>query len=179
MKLTSTGGSSKRSCLKISRRYRLIRLRVTAHPIFLVTVMPIRAARPSFSRHTTRNPFTEVLHGELESLRYSARFRKRTDFGNVTFPVSTGTIRRLLGCDSYRKVFTTFCSSSLDNQTAVFSSHSYQKSVSTLTTGVAWLKCSFHLCLPLLVLFFRKWVIKHNMPLVSRFLLKYPRDRKN
>ena len=59
--LTSTAAIPKRLCLKNSRRYRLTRLRTTAHPIFLLAVMPSRAVCRLFSPHTTRKPRTAVL----------------------------------------------------------------------------------------------------------------------
>ena len=147
--LTSTAAIPKRLCLKNSRRYRLTRLRTTAHPIFLLAVIPSLATWRLFSRHTTRNPRTAVLWGAEASWINSARFRKRAVFGNVDpVPAITQELK-LFHCDSYGQVFTPFCPSTLDNQAAIFCRHSYQKSVGAFTWSITWLICSFHLNLPL------------------------------
>ena len=81
--LTSTAAILKRLCLKNSRRYRLTRLRTTAHPIFLLAVIPRRAVCRLFTCHTTRKPRTAVLCFAEASWMNSDLFRKRTDFGNL------------------------------------------------------------------------------------------------
>jgi hypothetical protein len=58
-------------------------------------------------------------------------------------------IEALLYSNSYGEVFTSLSSSALDNQTPIFSGHSYQKTMGTLAGYIAWLICSFHLNLPL------------------------------
>jgi len=151
--LTSTGGSSMRSCLNTSRRNRFTRLRTTAQPIFLLTVIPIRTDGPLFSRHTIRKPFTVVLDCALERDKNSVRFRKRNVFGNAESPVPKDTARRLLGCNSYGQIFAAFGSSALDNQTTILGGHSYKKTMGAFTTNITWLESSFHLCLPLLKYF--------------------------
>jgi hypothetical protein len=56
--------------------------------------------------------------------------------------------KHLLYGDSDCQVFTPFCSSALNYQTAIFSCHSYQKTMSTLAGDITWLIRSFHLDLP-------------------------------
>lgn len=148
--LTSTGGSSMRSCLNTSRRYRFTRLRTTAQPIFLLAVIPIRADGPLLSRHTIRNPLTEVLDCALERDKNSDRFLKRTVFGNSAPPVSKITAGRLLGRNSYGQIFASFSPSALDYQPTILGGHSNQKTMCAFTTDITWLESSFHLCLPLL-----------------------------
>ena len=71
---------------------------------------------------------------------------------------------------SYGQVFTPFCPSPLDNQTTIFRGHPDEKTMGTFTGSVTWLISSFHLTLPLNK-FFRKWVIKHNSPMLSSYIL--------
>lgn len=148
----STEASKRRSCLKISRIKRLTLLRTTAQPIFLLAVMPRRADVPVLSRQTTRKPFTAVLCLEFVSWRNSARFLNLASLGNSAVN-SNITSAQLLGCNSYRQVLATFCSSALDDQSAIFSGHSHQKAMRTLAGNVTGLKCSFHRCLPLIVFY--------------------------
>ena len=130
--LTSTAATPKRLCLKNSRRYRLTLLRTTAHPVFLLAVIPSRAIWRLFSLHTTRNPRTVVLRCAEASCRNSARFRKRAVFGNVAVVSIITQKLELFCCDSYRQAFTPFRSSAFDDQATIFCGHSYEKSVGTL-----------------------------------------------
>ena len=142
----STHGRRSRICLNVSLVYRLILLRTTAQPTFLLTVTPRRAWLPSFSCQTTRNPLVANLWGEFKSLRNSERFLSRTDFGKhrrSTLP------QVLLGCNANGQTFTAFGPSALDHETAVLGGHAYQKAMGTLAGGVAGLKCSFHIITPL------------------------------
>lgn len=66
----------------MSRTYRFIRFRVTAHPIFLLTVIPSLATSYSFVRHTTRIPRLAKLFGEFANRRNSDRLRRRIADGN-------------------------------------------------------------------------------------------------
>jgi hypothetical protein len=57
--------------------------------------------------------------------------------------------KALLHSNSDCQVFAPLGSSALNDQTAIFCGHSYQKTVSTLAGDITWLICSFHLDLPL------------------------------
>jgi len=149
----STASSSMRLCLNISRRKRLTRLRTTAQPIFLLTVMPNRAIEQVFSRQITRKPFTVVLCWAFESWRNSVRFLNRASFGNLWAQNTNITSEYLLGCNSYRQVLTAFCSSALYDKSTVFSGHLHQKTMGAFTGCIAGLKCSFHGSSPLLNFF--------------------------
>lgn len=147
MTLMSTGCNQCLWCLKTSLVQRLIRLRITAQPTFLLTVIPRRGTFWIFICQMTRKPLVLILPGESKSLTKSARFRKRTDLGNV--PTSLfWLMSRLFNGNSYRQALAAFGPSTLDNKPAVFGSHSYQKSMGTFARGIARLKGSFHMDTP-------------------------------
>jgi hypothetical protein len=83
MTFRSTAGIIKRFILKVSLTKRLILLRVTAQPTFLLTVTPKRAYARLLSCHTTSIPLEANLLTEFFNLRNSARFRSLNDDGNV------------------------------------------------------------------------------------------------
>jgi len=170
MTFTSTAGNRLRLLLKVSLTQRLILLRVTAQPTFLLTVTPSRACASPFTCQTTRMPREANFWTESRNLRNSVRFRSLRDGGN---PLSAGTVppvEELFCCNANGQIFSTLGSSALDHQATVLGGHSHQKTVSPFTRNVAWLECSFHV--PYLWnLFFRKRVFTHITPLLSRYLL--------
>ncbi|MDD2897928.1 MAG: hypothetical protein PHI31_04360 [Desulfuromonadaceae bacterium] len=113
--LTSTATNPARLCLKNSRKYRLTRFLTTAHPIFLLAVIPSRAEGRLLSLQTTRKPFTVFLCCAEASRINSARFRKRTDFGNVAEMPTITQEADLFCSNSYRQAFATLSSSALDH----------------------------------------------------------------
>jgi hypothetical protein len=50
--------------------------------------------------------------------------------------------------DGYRKSFPALCSTALDYKTSIFCSHSYKKTMCTLTRNIARLKSTFHTITP-------------------------------
>ena len=135
-------------CLKISLMQRFRRLRITAQPTFLLTVIPKRACASSLTCQTNKKPLTVILSVEPDSLKKSARFRKRRDLGNVLSRLASPAIQELLGCNAYRKVLAPLGPSALDNKTTVLGGHPYQKTMCTFTGSITWLKCSFHINTP-------------------------------
>jgi hypothetical protein len=74
----------------------------------------------------------------------SARFRSRTDLGNV-LTRSTQSLTGILLCgNANSQVLTTLRSPALDDKTSVFRCHSHKKTVGSFTGGIARLECSFH-----------------------------------
>ena len=71
----STAANNERLFLNVSLTKRLILFRVTAQPIFLLTVTPSRAYARSLFCHTTRMPREANFWAESFSLRNSDRFR--------------------------------------------------------------------------------------------------------
>jgi len=55
---------------------------------------------------------------------------------------------QLFGCNSYWKSFTPFCTTTLDNQSTIFGCHPDEKSVSSFSWCITWLKSPFHLPAP-------------------------------
>jgi len=89
----STGGSNILWYLKISLVKRLILLRITAQPIFLLAVMPKRGTSRSLLCQTIKKPLTDNLLVALKRETKSARFRSLTDFGNVLAFMYSHTVR--------------------------------------------------------------------------------------
>lgn len=141
MTFMSTAGRRCLLCLNSSLMQRLTLLRVTAQPIFLLTVTPSRACISSFGCQTRRNPLTAYEPAALESLTNSARFLSRADLGNDACPPE----QDLLCCNADGQVFAAFGPPALDDQTAVLGCHPHQKTMGPLTGNVAGLKCSFHI----------------------------------
>jgi len=137
----STAGSVCLLCLNISLTNRLTLLRVTAQPIFLLTVTPSRGRISSLGRHTRRKPLTAYVFAAVESPTNSARFRSRADLGNDARSSEQG----LLGCNADGKIFAALGPSALDNEAAVLGCHPHQKTMGPLPGNVAGLKCSFHI----------------------------------
>ena len=128
MTFISTAGRVCLLCLNTSLMYRLILLRVTAQPTFLLAVTPRRGCISSFACQTRRNPLTPYVQLDVESLIKSARFRNRTDLGNDAWPPT----RELLGCNADSQIFAALGPSALDNESAVLGRHPHQKTVGTL-----------------------------------------------
>jgi hypothetical protein len=146
--LISTAGNASLWCLNTSLVKRLTRLRITAQPTFLLTVIPRRGPATSLSFQTTRKPLTAYLPDADKSLTKSARFLSRTDLGNVLISGFGSATLKLLGGNADGQAFATFCPAPLDYETTVFSGHSYEKTMGPFTRSVAWLKCSFHIFTP-------------------------------
>jgi hypothetical protein len=140
----STAGNNKRLLLNASLTKRLTLFRVTAQPIFLLTVTPRRACARLFSCHTIKIPLEANLWTEHLRLRNSDLFFSLAAGGYVFLTGVVSATKELFGGNANRQVFSTFCSSALDDQAAVFGGHPYQKAVSSFTRNVTWLKCSFH-----------------------------------
>lgn len=148
MTFMSAAGSNSRLCLYTSLMQRFTLLRITAQPIFLLTVTPRRGRARSFSCQTRRNPLTANLPAESESPTKSARFRSRADLGNVRTEGACSQEAGLLGCNANGQVLATLGPSALDDETPVFCGHPHQKAVGPLAGSIARLKCSFHICTP-------------------------------
>lgn len=132
MTFMSTADSRVRLCLNISLMHRLTLLRVTAQPIFLLTVTPSRGSSSPFACQTMRKPLTANLSAESKSLTKSARFRSRTDLGNVLTAESGFPKQELLCCNADSQVLATLGPSALDDQTPVLRGHPYQKAMGPL-----------------------------------------------
>ncbi len=83
MTFTSTAGKLQRVLLNVSLIYRLILLRVTAQPTFLLTVTPRRAYAWVLACHTTSIPLAAYFCTEPARLRNSERLRSLTTGGKV------------------------------------------------------------------------------------------------
>ena len=129
----STAGNDERLFLNVSRTNRLILFRVTAQPIFLLTVTPSRAWARLFTCHTTRIPLEANFWTESLSLRNSDRFRNLAAGGYVYWVGTAPPAKELFCCNANGQVFSAFCSSALDDQAAIFCGHSHQKAMSSFT----------------------------------------------
>lgn len=129
----STAGNNKRLFLNISLTKRLTLFRVTAQPIFLLAVTPSRACARLFACHTTRIPLAANFWAVSFNLRNSARFRNLAVGGYVFWSGTVPPANELFCCNANGQVFSTFCSSALDDETSVFGGHSHQKAVSPFT----------------------------------------------
>jgi len=129
----STAGNNKRLILNVSLTKRLTLFRVTAQPTFLLTVTPSRACSRLLACHTTRIPLDANFWAAFFNLRNSARFRNLAVGGYVFWSEAVPPAKQLFCCNANRQVFSTFCSSALDDQTSVFAGHSHQKAVSPFT----------------------------------------------
>ena len=86
---------------------------------------------------------------EPDSLTKSARFRNRTDLGNVlTAEAASSSAEELLGSNANGQGLTALGPSTFDNKTSIFGGHPHQKTMSSFAGSVAWLKCSFHIGTP-------------------------------
>jgi len=101
MTFKSTAGMYSLWRLNTSRIKRLILLRTTEQPIFLLTVTPSLGLSSSFGCQTTKKPLTTYLFLEFNKLTKSARLRSLTDFGNVPIIVAFLFSTSLFGSNSY------------------------------------------------------------------------------
>jgi len=170
----STAGNIQRLLLKVSLTKRLILLRVTAQPIFLLTVTPRRACARLFTCQTTRTPREANFWAASRRPRNSDRFRSLKDGGNALWAYAAPPAEYLFCCNADGQIFSAFCSSALDNQTSVFTGHSHQKTMSSFSRNVTWLKCSFHVSIPLEFIFQEKGFYSYYPPVVNIFIINQP-----
>lgn len=97
----STAGMYSLWRLNTSRIKRLILLRTTEQPTFLLTVTPNLGSVRSLSFQTTKKPLTTNLFCEFNKSTKSARFRSLTDFGNVPIIVAFLCLTSLFSSNSY------------------------------------------------------------------------------
>lgn len=69
--------------------------------------------------------------------------------GIVTVGTHQSNQQELFCSNADRKIFSAFCSSTLDYKTTVFCCHTDKKSVCSFTGNITWLICSFHAAAPL------------------------------
>jgi len=101
MTFKSTAGMYSLWRLNTSRIKRLILLRTTEQPTFLLTVTPNLGLARSVYCQTTRKPLTTNLYFEFSKSTKSARFRSLTDFGNVPIIVAFLFSTSLFSSNSY------------------------------------------------------------------------------
>jgi len=149
---------------KNSRTCRLIRFLVGAWPTLRVTVTPKRAWGDLPAPAMARKWSVLIFRPGFDKRRKSSRFKIRFDFGNeneTVFFSSGATIFYFFACfalfifslfyffflsEFFLKAqpFSASRSSAIDNSSALFGGHSFQKAVFPGSFSVTGLICSFH-----------------------------------
>lgn len=147
---------------KNSRVSRLIRLRVTAFPTFLVTVIPRRIRPKRLGRYLTIKYASWIFLPPCASATKSGRFKMRSALVklkpcNSCLPSSCGDTRRLPSTASgpaptgrsrlfslYRQTLPSLGSAPIDDPSALFGRHSFQKTVIAGTFDSTRLIRPFH-----------------------------------